>query len=89
VPACYLVLLGYALMGGSVFVSAGFRTAMFAAGWIPVFSLALFGSSMEAFGYETCPRNENNTPTCFFSLAIAVGLIVAFLVQRLYGLKSK
>ncbi len=81
-PACYVVLLGYALIGASVFIRTGLRTPLFAAGWMPVFGLALMGSSMEVFGYEACPRSADNIPTCFFSLALTIGLIVAFFVER-------
>ena len=84
VPACYVVLLGYALIGASVFVGVRLRTLLFAAGWIPVFGLALTGSSMEVLGYEACPRSADNIPTCFFSLALTIALIVAFLVERIY-----
>ena len=89
VPACYVVLLGYALIGASVFIGVGLRTPLFAVGWVPVFSLALMGSSMEVLGYEACPRSADNIPTCFFSLALTIALIVAFLVERVYGPKSK
>ena len=89
VPACYLVLLGYALIGASVFVGVRFRPSLFIVGWIPVFGLALTGSSLEILGSEACPRNADNIPTCFFSLALTIGLIVAFIVERFYGPKSK
>lgn len=89
VPACYVVLLGYALIGASVFVGVRFRFPLFAAGWIPVFGLALTGSSMEVFGYEACPRSADNIPTCFFSLALTIALIVAFFVERNNSPKSQ
>jgi len=84
IPACYVVLLGYALIGTSVFVGSGLRTLLFAAGWIPVFGLALTGSSMEVLGLEACPRSAANVPTCFYSLALATSLMVIFLVERIY-----
>jgi len=89
VPACYVVLLGYALIGASAFVGVRLRTPLFAAGWMPVFGLALTGSSMEVLGYEACPRGADNIPTCFFSLALTIALIVAFLVERNFWPKSK
>ena len=89
VPACYVVLLGYALIGASIFSGHGLRTPLFAAGWIPVFGLALTGSSMEVLGYEACPRSADNIPTCFFSLALTIALIVAFFVERFYWPNSK
>ena len=88
VPACYVVLLGYALIGASVIIRIELRTPLFAAGWMPVFGLALMGSSMEMLGYEACPRNADSVPTCFFSLALTLGLIVAFFVERIYWPKS-
>ena len=87
VPACYVVLLGYVLIGASVFVGVGLRTPLFAAGWMPVFSLALMGSSMEVLGYEACPRSVDNIPTCFFSLALATSVIAAYVVERISGPK--
>ena len=89
VPACYVVLLGYALIGASVFIGDRIRPSLFIAGWIPVFGLALTGSGMETLGYEACPRSADNIPTCFFSLAITIALIAAFLVERIYWRKSK
>ncbi len=87
-PACYVVLLGYALIGASVFTGSSLRIPLFAAGWLPVFGLALLGSSMEVIGYEACPRSADNIPTCFFSLALATGVIVAFSAWRIAGSKS-
>ena len=88
VPACYVVLLGYALMGASVFVNARIRTPLFAAGLVPVIGLALTGSSMEILGYQACPRSADGIPTCYFSLAFATGLMVLFVVERFYRPKS-
>ena len=82
VPACYVVLLGYALIGASVVVGVQFRTRVFAAGWIPVFGLALMGSSMEILGFEACPRSADNIPTCFYSLSFATILVATFFLQR-------
>jgi len=84
VPACYVVLLGYMLTGASVFVGVRFRTTVFVAGWIPVFSLALMASGLEVLGNEVCPRGTSNIPTCFYSLALTISLISAFFVERFY-----
>ena len=78
VPACYVVLLAYALIAASVLVGRSGRPVFFFAGWIPVFLLASVGSGLEVLGREACPRTDGNIPTCFLSLALAVGLIVAF-----------
>jgi hypothetical protein len=83
VPACNVVLLGYTVMGVSVFAVSRIRTPLFLAGWIPVFGLALTGSSMEILGYQACPRSGNGIPACYFSLAFASGLMVLFIVERI------
>lgn len=84
VPACYVVLLGYGLTGASMFVVVRLRTALFVAGWLPVFGLALVGSSMQVLGLVQCPNSTSGTPGCFLSLMLAISLIVSFLVERYY-----
>jgi hypothetical protein len=84
VPACYIVLSGYGLGGASMFVVVRLRTALFVAGWLPVFGLALVGSSMQVFGFVQCPKSASGIPGCFLSLTLATSLIVAFLVERYY-----
>jgi len=88
IPACYIVLLGYALAGASMLVNAGLRTALFVAGWLPVFGLALMGSGMQVLGIVQCPRSIGDIPGCFLSLTLTTGLIVAFVVERFYRPKS-
>ena len=88
VPACYIVLLGYALAGASVFAEVRFRTTVFVTGWSPVFGLALMASGLEVLGNEVCPRGAFNIPTCFYSLALTTSLISAFFVERFYRPKS-
>jgi len=83
-PACYVVFLGYTLAGSSMFVSARLRTALFAAGWLPVFGLALMGSSMQVLGNVQCPKSVGDIPGCFLSLILATSLIIGFLVERFY-----
>jgi len=84
VPACYIVLLGYGLAGGSMIVGARYRTALFVTGWLPVFGPALMGSSMQVLGFLHCPKSASGIPACFLSLTLATGLIGAFLVERYY-----
>lgn len=84
VPACYVVLVGYTLMGVSVLAAIRIRTPLFATGWIPVFGLALTGSSMEILGYQACPRSGDDIPTCYLSLAFATGLMILLIVERIY-----
>ena len=84
VPACYVVTLAYTLTGVSMLVGVRLRSALFLAGWIPVFGLALLGSSMQALGNEACPRSVGNIPGCYLSLTLTISLILAFLVERIY-----
>lgn len=82
VPACYVVLLGYALIAVSLIAGERARTVIFVVGWVPVFILALFSSSLEFLGHEVCPRTASDIPKCFFSLAIGLGLAAAFAVDK-------
>ncbi len=82
VPACYVVLLGYALLAISALVDAKIRNVLFAAGWFPLFALSMTGTSLELFGHSTCPTTKNGTPTCFISLAIVGLLAVIFFFER-------
>ncbi len=84
VPACYVVTLAYTLTGVSMLVGVRLRSALFVAGWMPVFGLALLGSSMQALGNEACPRSVGNIPGCYLSLTLTASLILAFLVERIY-----
>ncbi len=80
-PACYVVLICYIL----IFLAALRRGAIlswaFWIGWLGVFALALSGAALELAGTETCPRTDSGTPTCFYSLAIAILLALLFLVS--------
>lgn len=89
VPACYVVLLCYALTAVAGLATVGIRAVTFSIGIIPLFGLALFGSGLEVFGYQVCPRGDNGTPWCFYSLAVAVGLIAAFFIMQLHDQSSQ
>ena len=84
VPACYVVTLAYSLAGASMLVVVGLRSTLFLAGWIPIFGLALLGSSMQVLGNEACPRSIGNIPGCYLSLTLTISLMLAFLVERFY-----
>ena len=84
VPACYIVLLGYTLAGASMIVGVRIRTALFVTGWLPVFGLAVMGSSMQVLGILQCPKSTGDIPGCFLSLTLATSLIFVFLVERFY-----
>lgn len=85
VPACYVVLLGYSMLTASVFSRPGIRNAMFLPGWVLVAAPAFLGAGLELVGHEICPRGVGDIPTCFFSMAIVLGLLGTFLVDRLYA----
>lgn len=80
-PACYIVLVFYTL----ILISAVFRTAIpsmiFWIGWAGVFVMAVTGTALEISGLETCPRTGSGTPTCYFSLAIAMVLALLFVLS--------
>jgi hypothetical protein len=84
VPACYVVTLAYSLTGASMLVGAELRSALFLAGWIPIFGLALLGSSMQVLGNEACPKSVGDIPGCYLSLTLTTSLILVFLVERIY-----
>lgn len=83
IPACYVVGVGYAAMGVAALVGLTRVGWLFLIGWLPVFLLALSGTTLELAGRPTCPLTPSGTPMCYFSLAIA-GLILlpAFFVAR-------
>jgi hypothetical protein len=82
VPACYIVLTGYVLIGVSILFGARWRTLIFSIGWVPVFGLALTGTSLELLGQNACPKTSSGIPACFLSLAILTVIVLAFIVQR-------
>lgn len=82
VPACYIVGFGYLAMTIAVIFSPRRLTVLFLLGWIPVFLLALSGSTMEILGRSTCPASPAGTPLCYFSFAVASLLLPAFLLGR-------
>ena len=83
IPACYIVGLGYAVMGIAALVGPARAGWLFLTGWLPVFLLALSGTALELAGQPTCPLTPSGTPLCYYSLAIT-GLILlpAFLITR-------
>lgn len=80
-PACYIVLVFYAL----ILIAAVFRTAVpsliFWVSWAGVFVMAVTGTALEMSGLETCPRTGGGTPTCYFSLGIAMVLALLFVLS--------
>lgn len=84
VPACYVVLIGYLMLIAAIVSRAGIRKALFLPAWTVVAAPALLGTGLELVGRETCPRGAGDIPTCFFSLAIVVALLGAFLIDRFF-----
>ena len=82
VPACYIVGLCYVAMAVAALYAPRRLTVLFLLGWVPVFSLALTGSTMEILGHPTCPESPTGTPMCFYSLAVASLLLPAFWIAR-------
>jgi hypothetical protein len=81
IPACYIVLACYTL----ILIAAVYRRAMpawvFWIGWFGVFATAMSGTALELGGTQTCPRTASGTPTCYFSLAIAIVLALLFIIS--------
>ncbi|MGH1478024.1 MAG: hypothetical protein ACRBM6_04725 [Geminicoccales bacterium] len=80
IPACYLVMICYVAMAVSAVMAPRRLSWLFLLGWLPVFLLALTGSTMEILGRETCPQSPTGIPMCYYSFLIASMLIPAFWV---------
>lgn len=90
IPICYVVLLAYGLMIGSVITRhhRG-RHYLFCAGWSTAFVIALVGSVAEiAAGGGVCPTtggggvratSSGSLPLCYVSLAMLLIVLVLFL----------
>ncbi len=81
VPACHVVTIAYGAMLASVLFGRGWLPYLFFLGWIPVFLLAAGGSALEVLGQGICPKTESGWPKCFFSLALALTLLVPLLIH--------
>ena len=82
IPACYVVLLGYASIAVSSLASSH-RTKLFFVGWTPLFLLAASGTTLELFGHTACPRSDAGVPICYFSFAMLLVLLGLFVTERL------
>ncbi len=80
-PACHLVSLAYGTVLLTVLHRRLWNPWVFLLAWLPIFSLAAMGSSLELLGHGTCPKTESGLPKCFFSLGLAVALFLPFLVH--------
>lgn len=80
-PACHLVSLAYGTVLLTVLHRRLWNPWVFLLAWLPIFALAAMGSSLELLGHGTCPKTESGLPKCFFSLVLAVALLLPFLVH--------
>ena len=74
-PACYLVVVCYALMGLAAAINPARLKWLFFIGWLPVFAMAFTGTSLEVLGHGTCPVSESGVPMCYYSLFLAAILL--------------
>lgn len=75
IPACYVVLISYGLMGLawiSVLFLKKYVPVLFWIGFTPTFLLALTGVTGEIFGFVECPETASHFPKCFISLGFVV-----------------
>lgn len=81
VPACYVVLWGYA---GMVLSTLRPIPSLYAMSWLPVFLLALAGVSAELLSDgPVCPQTATGIPKCYFSFGISSALgILGWLTLR-------
>lgn len=84
-PACHLVALAYAAILISVLHPQHWVPVLFLAGWLPVFGFAAVGTMLELAGHETCPRTGGGWPKCYFSFALACGVMVPALLHWASG----
>jgi len=82
-PGVHLLCVNSKALTASSAMFAGKRQVrLFFSGITPLLVFALFGSGMEAFKYSVCPVSESGVPLCFYSLALALSLLVAFFAMR-------
>ncbi|MDA8869856.1 hypothetical protein N9H93_00520 [Rhizobiaceae bacterium] len=78
VPACHVVTIAYCSMALAGVIWWRVAMKLFLLGAVPVISLALIGTASELAGVPTCPRSTGGWPLCYASLAVGLGLLVAF-----------
>lgn len=84
VPACFVVLAGYALMLAASLLKPAHRfKSVFLLGWLPVFLLAATGTIFELSNGNTCPKSDSGLALCYVSLSfsVAVALLYFFYIK--------
>lgn len=81
IPACHLVSIAYGAVLLTVLHDRLWNRWVFLLAWFPIFVLAATGSGLELMGHDTCPKTEGGIPKCYFSLALAMALVLPFLVH--------
>lgn len=82
VPACIVVLAGYALIFAAAWAARPVAPLLFLAGFLPVFGLAATGAALELAQGDICPKTANGIPQCFISLALSVLTLTLFVLAR-------
>jgi len=73
-PACYVILVGYALIAVTPFLSRLLALKVFLIGLAPVLGLALVGTLGEITHHLRCPHTPSGIPKCYFSAALSIAL---------------
>ena len=82
IPACHVVAIAYSAVLLSVLHPRLWHPSLFLSGWLPIFLLAAMGSVSELLGLDVCPKTASGgIPKCFFSLGLAVALILPVLLH--------
>lgn len=82
VPACIVVLAGYALIFAAAWAPRAAAPFVFAAGFMQVFELAATGAALELAHGDVCPKTLGGIPQCFLSFALAALTLILFLRAR-------
>lgn len=80
-PACILVLIAYALIFYSIFISKIFAVLVFLFGFLSGFSNAVYFSYGEIGGILTCPRFFD-FPMCFLSLTLLIIIFTIWIYRK-------
>ena len=74
VPACYVILIGYAMVAMAPFLRGPLAFRAFLIGLTPVLGLALAGTLGELTHTLRCPHTPSGIPKCYLSAALSLAL---------------